>query len=88
MIFVENLCKTFKLSRKQRRELDQPASSDTVDAVHNVSFTCRPGRIFALLGPNGAGKTTTLRIIATMLKPSSGTVTVSRHDAVRESQAV
>lgn len=52
----------------------------TVKAVDDVSFTCQPGRIFSLLGPNGAGKTTTLRMIATILKPTSGTVTVAGHE--------
>jgi len=42
-----------------------------------VNFTCQPGRVFTLLGPNGAGKTTTLRMIATMLKPSGGTIKVA-----------
>ena len=49
---------------------------------------CKPGRIFGLLGPNGAGKTTTLRMIATMLKPTSGSITVSNYDTVKEGQAV
>ncbi len=54
----------------------------SIEAVRGVSFTCTPGRIFALLGPNGAGKTTTLRLIATMLKPSSGKITVGGFDTV------
>src|SRR5690625_2421790 len=45
-------------------------------AVDDVSCECRPGRIVCLLGPNGAGKTTTLRVIATMLKPSTGSMIV------------
>ena len=56
----------------------------TIDAVSDVSFTCTPGRIFALLGPNGAGKTTTLRLIATMLKPSTGSISVAGFDTVRD----
>lgn len=53
-------------------------------AVDDVSFECRPGRIFCLLGPNGAGKTTTLRLIATMLRPTSGRITVAGVDAALE----
>ncbi len=57
-------------------------------AVENVSLTLEPGQIFALLGPNGAGKTTTLRMLAGLIEPSSGSVTVdgqvmSRHTASR-----
>ncbi len=55
-----------------------------IDAVKEVSFTCRPGRIFTLLGPNGAGKTTMLRMIATMLKPTGGTITVGGIDVVEQ----
>ncbi len=88
MIEVEHLRKTFKLSRAQRREMGAGFTGTTIDAVEDVSFTCRPGRIFCLLGPNGAGKTTTLRIIATMLKPTAGAVTVAGRDVVRAPQAV
>lgn len=55
---------------------------DVHKAVDDVSFSCMPGRIFCLLGPNGAGKTTTLRLIATMLRPTEGTVTVAGIDAI------
>jgi len=63
-------------------------TGDTIDAVSNVSFTCEPGRVYGLLGPNGAGKTTTLRIIATMLAPTEGTVTVDGLDVTEQPQAV
>jgi len=57
-------------------------------AVDNVSFTCQPGDILGLLGPNGAGKTTLLRMIATMLVPDEGQVTVQGFDAVAAPQEV
>ena len=82
MIQVENLTKSFSLSKAQRKELGTDAKS--VTAVNNISFTCQPGRIYSLLGPNGAGKTTTLRMIATILKPSNGTIKVDGHDVVNE----
>jgi sodium transport system ATP-binding protein len=49
-------------------------------AVDRVSFQVRPGEIFGLLGGNGAGKTTVLRILATLLSPTRGTVRVSGYD--------
>jgi sodium transport system ATP-binding protein len=53
-------------------------------AVDGVSFRCEPGRIHGLLGANGAGKTTTLRMLATILAPTSGTAVVAGHDVVRD----
>ena len=63
-------------------------TDETVYAVNDVSFTCTPGRIFSLLGPNGAGKTTTLRMIATLLAPTSGSIHVAGHDVQRQSSEV
>lgn len=57
-------------------------------AVDDVSFRCEPGQIFGLLGINGAGKTTCLRLLATILQPSSGSAVVAGHDVVREPSQV
>jgi sodium transport system ATP-binding protein len=59
-----------------------------IRAVDGVSFCCQPGQIYGLLGANGAGKTTTLRLLATLLKPTSGTATVAGHDTIGEPQKV
>lgn len=83
MITVHHLTKQFSLSRQQRREMGSQFTGRTIEAVKDVSFTCTPGRIFTLLGPNGAGKTTTLRLIATMLTPTSGSISVAGFDTVR-----
>jgi sodium transport system ATP-binding protein len=49
-------------------------------AVERLSFTVRPGEVYALLGANGAGKTTALRCLATLLRPTEGTARVDGHD--------
>jgi ABC-2 type transport system ATP-binding protein len=57
-------------------------------AVEDVDLAIPQGAVVALLGTNGAGKTTTIRILITLLKPDSGTVTVAGHDALREPDRV
>jgi len=57
-------------------------------AVDHVSFSVEEGEILGFLGPNGAGKTTTLNMLATLLRPTSGTATVNGHDILEESDAV
>ncbi len=59
-----------------------------VDAVQGIDLDVRPGEIVGLLGPNGAGKTTTLRMLTTLLMPSSGSAVVAGHDLVSEPRAV
>ncbi|MDP6569969.1 MAG: ATP-binding cassette domain-containing protein [Candidatus Marinimicrobia bacterium] len=77
MIQVNTVTKQFTGGRKLASPFAPP---DKVIAVDKVSFECHPGKIFGLIGPNGAGKTTTLRMIATMLKPSAGNITVAGYD--------
>jgi len=72
MIKVENLTKKF---------------GDFI-AVDNVSFSVNKGEIFAFLGPNGAGKTTTIRMLTTLLKPTSGQVLINGSDPLREQNDV
>src|SRR5215475_8114228 len=59
-----------------------------VRAISNVTFSARPGQIYGLLGPNGAGKTTTLRILSTVLQPTSGTAVVGGFDCVTQPEMV
>lgn len=88
MIIVKDLWKTFKMSRQQKKEMGAEHRDGVINAVAGVNFTCQPGRIFTLLGPNGAGKTTALRMIATLLKPTSGSITVAGFDVVKHPQEV
>lgn len=57
-------------------------------AVDNISFSVNKGEIFGLLGENGAGKTTTLRMLATMLKPTSGTAILNNYDLIKDPDKV
>jgi len=57
-------------------------------AVDNVSFNVKEGDIFAFLGPNGAGKTTTIKILTTLLNPTSGDLKINGHDPVNEEHEV
>lgn len=59
-----------------------------IEAVSGIGFHCRKGQIFGLLGPNGAGKTTTLRILATILQPTAGEVSVNGFDVMKEAHQV
>ncbi|HEY8393337.1 MAG TPA: ATP-binding cassette domain-containing protein [Thermaerobacter sp.] len=54
------------------------------EAVRGISFSVRPGEIFGLLGPNGAGKTTTIKILLSLLPPTSGTARILGIDVTRE----
>jgi sodium transport system ATP-binding protein len=79
MIEIKDLTKSFELTKQQRKELATTEKLTT--AVKNVSFTCQPGRVFSLLGANGAGKTTILRMLATIYKPTSGSIHVCGIDS-------
>ncbi len=77
MIDVHQLSKVF-----------QDKKRGAIQAVDRVSFRCEPGQIFGLLGVNGAGKTTCLRMLATILQPTSGSATVAGHDLVAAPEKV
>lgn len=77
MIDAQKLCKVFR--DRKRGE---------IRAVDGVSFQCHPGQIYGLLGANGAGKTTTLRLLATILQPTSGTATIAGFDISTSPQSV
>src|SRR5712691_7783581 len=57
-------------------------------ALDGVDLAARPGRVLGVLGPNGAGKTTAVRILATLLRPDSGRVSVCGYDLLRDPHQV
>ena len=59
-----------------------------VNAVDAISFSVKRGEIFAFLGPNGAGKSTTIKMLTTLLRPTSGTIRVNDLDPQKDSLAV
>ena len=61
---------------------------DPTVAVNHVSFNVRRGEIFGVLGPNGSGKSTLIRLLATLLVPDGGAISVFGHDVQKESMAV
>lgn len=71
IINVDNLSKKFK----------------SFTAVDKISFDVKKGETFAFLGPNGAGKTTTIRMLTTLLHPTSGKVLVNGHDPMEDQAA-
>lgn len=58
------------------------------EAVKDISFTVPAGQRFAFLGPNGAGKTTTIKMLTTILHPTSGTIHLDGHDVMHDADAV
>jgi sodium transport system ATP-binding protein len=73
MIHVENLTKSFHDFRR-----------GNVLAVDHVSFQAYSGQVFGLLGANGAGKTTTMRMLCTVLRPTSGTAELAGYDLLTQ----
>lgn len=86
MIEVEGISKVFKKAEPVKQKIYRTAPKTTFHALDKVTFTCHPGRIYTLLGPNGAGKTTALRIIASMLRPTEGTVRVAGIDILKNAR--
>jgi len=76
VIRIDHLVKVFKNKQK------------SVTAVDDVSFSVASGEIFGLLGPNGAGKSTLIRILTTLLAPTSGTAVLDQYDIIKQPEKV
>ncbi|MGJ3189123.1 ATP-binding cassette domain-containing protein [Paenarthrobacter sp. FR1] len=76
MIHTKKLTKTFTVKK------------ETVEAVKGVDIDVAPGELVAFLGPNGAGKSTTLRMLTTLLRPTSGSATVAGVDVEKDPAGV
>jgi len=72
MIKVENLTKKFS----------------SITAVDNVSFNVSEGQVFGFLGPNGAGKTTTMRMLATLIKPTEGSIFINGKTPAKDGEYI
>ncbi len=87
-ISIQNLSKTYPVPLARFKQLLRRKSAPPAEALRDVSFDVRPGEIFGIIGRNGAGKTTLTKIIATLVQPTSGAVTVCGFDSVRQEQRV
>jgi ABC-2 type transport system ATP-binding protein len=83
VIEVEDLRRTYA----SRTGLRRSAKKD-VEAVRGISFEVERGELFGLLGPNGAGKTTTIKMLITLLLPTSGSARVLGYDVVADAREV
>jgi ABC-2 type transport system ATP-binding protein len=82
-IEVHDLVRTYRT-----REGTFRRRRNTVEALRGVSFSVEPGELFGLLGPNGAGKTTTIKILTTLLLPTSGSARVLGLDPAKQARDV
>jgi ABC-2 type transport system ATP-binding protein len=87
-IQINEVFKTYPVPFARARRLFGMRTRAPVEAVRGVSFAVRRGEIFGLIGRNGAGKTTLTKILATLVQPTSGTVTICGYDSVRHAGAV
>lgn len=82
MIIVNNLTKTFTRKNKKGKKKEK------IVAVDHINLKINKGEIFGLIGPNGAGKTTTIKMLATLILPDEGSMSVNGYDVVKDAEKV
>ncbi|HYE16272.1 MAG TPA: ABC transporter ATP-binding protein, partial [Pyrinomonadaceae bacterium] len=87
-ISVENVSKTYPVPLAGMKQFFRMKAPAPVEAVRGASFEVGEGEVFGLIGRNGAGKTTVTKIIATLVQPTSGSVTVRGFDSVEDDERV
>ena len=88
VIEAEKLTKKYMPSKGIKALVLKSASKEEITAVDNASLQVKKGEVFGFLGPNGAGKTTLIKMLTTLLRPTSGTAHVNGYDVVKEEDKV
>jgi sodium transport system ATP-binding protein len=88
VIIRPEACPISVIETRQLTKVFRDRKRGEVRAVDGINLRCEPGQIYGLLGANGAGKTTTLRLLATLLEPTSGSAFVAGCDVGREPEKV
>ena len=87
-ISIRNLSKTYPVPFRRLRAFFRRPVKEPVEALRDVSFAVEIGEIFGLIGRNGAGKTTLTKIVATLVQPTTGSVSVHGYDSVDDDEHV
>ena len=87
-ISIRNLSKTYPTPFRRLRAFFRRPVKEPVEALREVSFEVETGEIFGLIGRNGAGKTTLTKIVATLVQPTNGSVSVGGVDSVQHDEMV
>src|SRR5918992_3962896 len=87
-ISIQSLSKTYPVPFRRLRAFFRRPAKEPVEALRDVSFDVNTGEIFGLIGRNGAGKTTLTKFVATLVQPTTGSVSVRGHDSVEQDELV